>query len=308
MVRTRIACMAIAALIAGTAAAFAPLQARAAAPLRVCADPDYMPYSNRAGDGFENKIAQTVAHTLGRPLVYVWKSIRGDTGFEEMIHKDLNAGKCDLVVDLPYADSEVQTTHPYYISSYVFVYKKGSHADITSLDSPALHHVKIGYEADTPVEMGLKMRALTIGAKPFLTADQEDAAPARVGQRRSSRYDRYRPFVGSRDRLLRRAASRSDHRNHSEHAQPRSARTIHVPDGDGRARGKHHVSGCTQSRAGAGQIADLRDLCGPITSLFSNRTETDEQPGKNWYRRRRPDGREHGPAAQGRRLYRFGRL
>ncbi|HEY5340402.1 MAG TPA: transporter substrate-binding domain-containing protein [Candidatus Aquilonibacter sp.] len=177
MVRTRIACMAIAALIAGTAAAFAPLQARAGTPLRVCADPDFMPYSNRAGDGFENKIAQTVARTLGRPLVYVWKSIRGGTGFEEMVHRDLNAGKCDLIVDVPYADSEVQTTHPYYISSYVFVYKKGSHADITSLDSPALRHVKIGYEADTPVEMGLKMRALTVGAKPFLTADEEDAPP-----------------------------------------------------------------------------------------------------------------------------------
>lgn len=175
---TALAGMAIAALIGGLAAV-TPLQAQpAAAPLRVCADPDYMPYSNRAGDGFENKIAQVVGHTLGRPVHYVWKSIRGDAGFAEMVHRYVDAGKCDLVVDVPYAETDLKTTNPYYISSYVFIYKKGLHDDITSLDSPALHHVKIGYEADTPVEMGLKMRALTIGAKPFLSADEEDVSPA----------------------------------------------------------------------------------------------------------------------------------
>ena len=41
-------------------------------PLRVCADPDYMPFSNRAGQGFENKIATEVAHRLGRTVKYVW--------------------------------------------------------------------------------------------------------------------------------------------------------------------------------------------------------------------------------------------
>ena len=165
----------------GTAALPAPPARASAAPLRVCADPDYMPYSNRAGDGFENHIAQVVAAGLGRPIVYVWKSIRGEDGFTEMVHQYVDRGRCDLVVDVPYSEADLQTTRPYYISSYVFVYKKDAGFDaITSLDSPKLAHVKIGYEADTPVEIGLKLRTLTIGAKPFLTADQEDASPAAI--------------------------------------------------------------------------------------------------------------------------------
>lgn len=169
-------------IVAG--AAFAALLATAAVnaqgpqPLRVCADPNYMPYSDKSGNGFENKIAQVVGHALGRPVEYVWGSVRGDTGFEEVVHQDLNGGKCDVLVNVPYGSPGFKTTRPYYISSYVFVFKRSAGYDITSLDSPALHHLKIGYEADTPAEMGLKLRALTIGAKPFLAADDENASPA----------------------------------------------------------------------------------------------------------------------------------
>ncbi len=183
MMRTRLAVLAIAALVMILAAAATPLRvhATAAVPLRVCADPDYMPYSNRAGEGFENKIAEVIGRELGRPVVYVWKSTRGDTGFEEMVHGYVDRGKCDLVVDVPYGTPDLTTTRPYYISSYVFVYKKGEgYDDITSLDSPRLRHVKIGYEADTPVEDGLKLRTLIIGAKPFMTADEEDASPETI--------------------------------------------------------------------------------------------------------------------------------
>jgi mxaJ protein len=166
-------------LLWGTAAAAPP--APAVVPLRVCADPDYMPYSNRAGDGFENHIASVIGASLGRPVVYVWKSIRGEDGFTEMVHQYVNKGRCDLVVGVPYTIADLQTTRPYYISSYVFVYKKRAGLDaITSLDSPQLRHVKIGYEADTPVEIGLKLRTLTIGAKPFMTADEEDASPQAI--------------------------------------------------------------------------------------------------------------------------------
>jgi mxaJ protein len=180
MMRARFALTAIAALGMSFAAAATPLRVHGAAtPLRVCADPNYMPYSDRAGDGFENKIAQFVGHELGRPVEYVWQSTRGESGYEEIIHQYVDRGRCDLVVDVPYAEADVKTTRPYYISSYVFVYKKGAgYDDITSLDSPKLRHVKIGYEADTPVEDGLKLRTLIIGAKPFMTADEEDASPA----------------------------------------------------------------------------------------------------------------------------------
>jgi len=178
----RRACAAVAALLMWGSAAVTPPPAPAAAtPLRVCADPDYMPYSNRAGEGFENKIAQVIGRDLGRPVVYVWKSTRGEDGFTEVVHQYVNRGRCDLLVDVPYSVPDLDTTDPYYISSYVFIYKRGVGLDgITSLDSPKLQHVKIGYEADTPVEIGLKLRTLIIGAKPFMTADEEDASPAAI--------------------------------------------------------------------------------------------------------------------------------
>jgi mxaJ protein len=154
----------------------APAQAQTQ-PLRVCADPDYMPYSNRDGAGFENKIAQVIGHALGRPVVYYWEGLRDVDEYGQYVHQTLTAGKCDLIVDVPYGMMEVDTTRPYFISSYVFVYKKSSNYDLTSLDSPELRHLKIGYEAETPVEDGLKLRTLTIGAKPFLTADNPDVSP-----------------------------------------------------------------------------------------------------------------------------------
>jgi mxaJ protein len=180
--RARITCAALATLLlAGLAAVTPPQAPAAAAPLRVCADPDYMPYSDRSGEGFENRIAQVIGASLGRKVVYVWQSVHDEDGFTELVHKYVNKGVCDLVVDVPYTVPDLTTTKPYYISSYVFVYKKGTGMeDITSLDSPKLRHVKIGYEADTPVEDGLKVRTLTIGAKPFLTADEEDQSPESI--------------------------------------------------------------------------------------------------------------------------------
>ena len=159
-------------------ASFLLAAALTGAPLRVCADPDYMPYSNRAGQGFENHIAQAIGRSMGRPVVYVWQSIHDEDGFAELVHKYVDKGRCDLVVDVPYSEPDLATTKPYYISSYVFIYKKNAGLDgITSLDSPQLRHVKIGYEADTPVEDGLKVRTLTIGAKPFLTASDALTSP-----------------------------------------------------------------------------------------------------------------------------------
>ena len=63
--------------------------------LTVCADPDYLPYSNRAGEGFENKIAGAVAKALGEPLEYTWASHRAHGGFTQFLSSTLDAKKCD---------------------------------------------------------------------------------------------------------------------------------------------------------------------------------------------------------------------
>lgn len=146
--------------------------------LRVCADPDYLPFSNRAGAGFENKIAQAVAKDLGEKLEYTWASYRGPGGFPEFLSRTLEAKQCDLVMNLPYGSKEERTTQPYYVSSYIFVFKKSKNYDITSFDSPVLKQLKVGFESDTPVEDGLKMRGMILKATAFDVADNHsDESP-----------------------------------------------------------------------------------------------------------------------------------
>lgn len=150
-------------VLAGVALVLLPSPARA---LGVCADPDYLPFSNRAGAGFENKIAEAVAKALGESVQYTWASERGHGGFPQFLSSTLDAAKCDVVMSIPYASREELTTRPYYISSYVFVFAKGKNYAVTSMDSPALKRLKVGFERDTPAEDGLKIRGMIPGAGP----------------------------------------------------------------------------------------------------------------------------------------------
>lgn len=172
---------AAAAIFAAAAVAFSGAATGAAAqPLRVCADPDYMPFSNRAGQGFENVIAREVGRAMGRPVRFVWASTRGSGGFDQFLHETLNAHKCDAIMDVPYASANVLATRPYYVSSYVFVYPKKRNYDITSLDSPVLRQLRIGYEEDTPPETGLKLRTLILHSVPFDVGDTEGESPQMI--------------------------------------------------------------------------------------------------------------------------------
>jgi len=148
-----------------------------AAPLRVCADPDYLPYSNRAGEGFENKVAEAVAKALGETLDYTWESTRGQGGFPEFLARTLDAKKCDVVMNIPYGSRDELTTQPYYVSSYVFVFKKSKNYDIKSMDSAVLKRIKIGFESDTPAENGLKMRGLVPATIAFDVGSDSAASP-----------------------------------------------------------------------------------------------------------------------------------
>lgn len=145
--------------------------------LRVCADPDYLPFSNSAGQGFENRAAKLLGKYLGDKVEYTWASYRGHGGFEEFLARTLNAGKCDVVMSMPYGSGEAHTTTPYYISSYVFVFKKSKHYDIGSMDSPVLREVRIGFEEGTPPADGLKLRGLITGAVGFKVGSDPTQSP-----------------------------------------------------------------------------------------------------------------------------------
>ncbi len=166
-------CLSVVLLLSVSARAVAAVK-----PLTVCADPNYMPYSNKLGQGYENKVAQLIGHALGRPVKYVWSSYRQKGGFENFLALNLDKNRCDIIMDLPYGDPEEHFTAPYYGSTYVFVYKKSKHYDFAAgMDSPILRHIKIGFEMGTPPEMGLKMRGLLLTAKAFNTASSPRLSP-----------------------------------------------------------------------------------------------------------------------------------
>ncbi|HJU18467.1 MAG TPA: quinoprotein dehydrogenase-associated putative ABC transporter substrate-binding protein [Stellaceae bacterium] len=137
------ALMALAAGAIGlTALAGPPARAAAQKPLRVCADPDNLPFSNAKGQGFENKLAEFVADQLGEQLSYTWWPWQRGRP-----RRALRAGLCDVVIGVPGEVGGVAATRPYYWSSYVFVSRADHHlGDISSIKDHRLKHLRIGVE------------------------------------------------------------------------------------------------------------------------------------------------------------------
>jgi quinoprotein dehydrogenase-associated probable ABC transporter substrate-binding protein len=124
--------------------------------LRVCADPRNLPFSNEAGEGFENKLAEMLAQKLGKSLAYTYYP--GASGF---IRNTLNAHKCDVVMGYPQGDDFVQPTNPYYRTAYALIPRKDAGLDgIESLEDPRLRGKKIGIIAGTPPATNLAVNGL----------------------------------------------------------------------------------------------------------------------------------------------------
>jgi mxaJ protein len=144
----------------------------AATPLKVCADPDNLPFSNRAAQGFDNKIAELLGAELHRPVEFVWQ--RAGRGF---VRETLNKGVCDALVGVPAQFRPVLTTTPYYGSSYVFVTRKSRNLHIDSFDDPRLRKMKIGVQVleddYTPPARALSRRQLTPNIVGFDVAGDE---------------------------------------------------------------------------------------------------------------------------------------
>ena len=112
-----------------------------AAELRVCSDPNNLPFSNQREQGFENRLAQLIARDLGAKVTYYWFAQR--RGF---VRNTLNANKCDVIMGVPSSFELALTTRPYYRSGYVFVSRRDRKLDIDSLDDPRLRTLKIGVQ------------------------------------------------------------------------------------------------------------------------------------------------------------------
>ncbi len=137
----RIAGVLVAALALGGAGLLAAREAQPSRVLRVCADPNNLPFSNEAGEGFENRLAELIADELNARVEYTWWAQR--RGF---VRNTLRAGECDVLLGVPTAFELAQTTRPYYRSSYVFVSRRDSHLRIGSLDDERLRTMKVGVQ------------------------------------------------------------------------------------------------------------------------------------------------------------------
>ncbi|MGJ0395419.1 MAG: substrate-binding domain-containing protein [Methylocystis sp.] len=133
--------------------------------LRVCADPNNLPFSNDKGEGFENRIAEFLAKKLGKQLAYSYYP--GATGF---VRNTLNAHLCDVILGMPQGNDLVQPTNPYYRTTYAIVTRAGSELDgVNSLDDPRLKEKprRIGLVANTPPGNVLTMNGLMASVKPY---------------------------------------------------------------------------------------------------------------------------------------------
>jgi mxaJ protein len=145
--------------------------------LRVCADPDNMPFSNAEGQGFENKLAELIAEKLDARLEYSW--FAEESGY---VPNTMGRGACDLVMGYAQGTGLIEDSNPYYYTSYVLIYRENDStlAGVESLADPRLKGKRIGFFARTPPASVLAIHGLAAGAKPFEIHAGESANKAAV--------------------------------------------------------------------------------------------------------------------------------
>lgn len=137
--------------------------------LTACADPNNLPFSNRAGEGFENKLAQMIASDLHAKLDYVWWAQR--RGY---VRNTLNERSCDFWPGIGSNVEMVATTRPYYRSTYVFVTKQRDKLAGLTLDDPRLKQLKIGVQmvgndqSNTPPAHALAKRGIIANVRGYM--------------------------------------------------------------------------------------------------------------------------------------------
>ena len=136
--------------------------------LRVCADPNNLPYSNQELEGYENKIANLFAKKLGDiPVLYTWYPMT--SGF---VRRTLNAKTCDLIITFPAIHEFVQNSNPFFSSSYVMMTLEEKNINIKSLSDPIIKekNYKIGIIHATPPTSHVAKNKLFEQVKFYLQA------------------------------------------------------------------------------------------------------------------------------------------
>jgi quinoprotein dehydrogenase-associated probable ABC transporter substrate-binding protein len=157
--------------------------ATATGELKVCADPNNLPFSNDRQEGFENKIAEIVARDMNAKVRYTWWAQR--RGF---VRNTLNARECDVLIGVPSSFERASTTIPYYRSTYVFVTRRDRQIKVSSFDDAVLKRVRIGVQmigddfTNTPPAHALSRRNIIQNVRGYsVYGDYRQAnPPARI--------------------------------------------------------------------------------------------------------------------------------
>lgn len=141
--------------------------------LKVCADPNNLPFSDEKKEGFENKIAELMGAELGLKVDYAW--FPQVTGF---VRNTLRAHLCDLVMGTVAGDEIMQTTNPYYFTTYVMLYRSDKGRAFEGLQDPRLASLPLGVVSGTPPADLLVRHDLMSHTKPYaLTVDTRVESP-----------------------------------------------------------------------------------------------------------------------------------
>jgi quinoprotein dehydrogenase-associated probable ABC transporter substrate-binding protein len=141
--------------------------------LKVCADPNNLPFSDEKKEGFENKIAELLGAELGLKVDYTW--FPQVIGF---VRNTLQAHLCDLVVGAVTGDDIMQTTNPYYFTTYVMLYRSDKGLAVEGPQDPRLATLHLGVVGGTPPADLLVRYDLMSRAKPYaLTVDTRYESP-----------------------------------------------------------------------------------------------------------------------------------
>lgn len=159
-----------------------PTAVQEADELRVCADPNNLPFSNRSGEGFHNELAELFAEEMGLSSVnYTWW--RQHRGF---VRNTLKKKKCDVIFGVPEGYDILQATRPFYRSPYVFLYRSDADFEVASLDDPVLRDLEIGVNLigddymNPPPAHALGARGIVGNVRGFsVYGDYDDDSPPR---------------------------------------------------------------------------------------------------------------------------------
>jgi mxaJ protein len=152
------------------------------AAFRVCADPNNLPFSNQAGEGFENALAKLWAAKLGKPIEYTWFPQR--RGFERMTLRSKDpygmGYKCDVIIGVAAGWELGLTTAPYYRSTWAVAYLEGgkldgitSAAELTALPDEVKQELSAATFIGTPVSQWLAQYGLDAKLRPYPALDAD---------------------------------------------------------------------------------------------------------------------------------------